>query len=44
MAKAGINAEKAGKDDALADEVLVKRFTAQREQAAFAAWWSGTAR
>jgi RNA polymerase sigma factor (sigma-70 family) len=37
MAKAGINAEQAGMDEAPADDVLLERFTARREQTAFAA-------
>jgi RNA polymerase sigma factor (sigma-70 family) len=37
MGKAGVNPEKAGTGDEPADDVLLERFTARREQAAFAA-------
>jgi RNA polymerase sigma factor (sigma-70 family) len=37
MEKAAVNSEKAGTGDEPADDVLLERFTAQREQAAFAA-------
>jgi RNA polymerase sigma factor (sigma-70 family) len=37
MGKAGVNSEKAGPGQEPADEVLLERFTARREQAAFAA-------
>jgi RNA polymerase sigma factor (sigma-70 family) len=37
MGKAGVNSGKAGTGDEPADDVLLERFTAQRDQAAFAA-------